>query len=749
MALQTNNSNPDDHPLNLFHIQKSTLIINRLYILFHSIAIILIFYFRINSIITILNSKTQPLIPHLLIFISELTLTFIWILNQACYWRPVTRTVFPERLPEDENLPPIDVFICTADPRAEPPLGVMNTVISAMALNYPPEKLCVYVSDDGGCPVTLEAMREALKFAKIWVPFCNKYGVKTICPAAYFTGQKEIDDDVVVDSDDGFEAEKCRVKEEYELFGEKVSKASESERCISNKDHSAVVEVMVDHESKHNQTKLPLLVYVSREKRPFYPHHFKAGALNALLRVSSLISNAPYILGLDCDMYCNDTNSARQAMCFHLDPNLSSSLAFVQFPQSFHNLSKHDIYESELRCTFKTLWRGMDGLKGPCLSGTGYYLKREALYELPSMLEDMINLEELKQNFGLSNEFIRSLFKKCNTKIDCKNKLFDELLLQETKHLASCEYENDTKWGKEVGFRYISVAEDYFTSFNMHCKHWLSVYHMPSRPSFLGSCTTNLNDLLTQGTRWSAGLMEVALSRYSPFFYGPSRTSILQSFCYAWMAFLPTTFVFSWIIAIIPQLSLLNNINIYPKVSNPFFFVFVYVFVLSNLQHMREIHSTGASLHAWKHEQRVWMVKGITSHLYGSIHAIMEKIGVKEGNFLPTNKVINEDETKLYQMGIYNFQTSSIFLVPLCSLVTLNLLTFAVAIIQITFHKVHFNDVFMQTFLSFYIVLMGYPVLEGMMLRKDKGRIAPNVSCYSVIFSVFVLSFGKLLVTLF
>lgn len=29
--------------------------------------------------------------------------------------------------------------------------------------------------------------------------------------------------------------------------------------------------------------KLPLLVYVAREKRPSHPHHFKAGALNVLV----------------------------------------------------------------------------------------------------------------------------------------------------------------------------------------------------------------------------------------------------------------------------------------------------------------------------------------------------------------------------------------------------------------------------------------------------------------------------------
>jgi hypothetical protein len=32
-----------------------------------------------------------------------------------------------------------------------------------------------------------------------------------------------------------------------------------------------------------DQSKMPLLVYVSREKRPSHPHHFKAGALNVLV----------------------------------------------------------------------------------------------------------------------------------------------------------------------------------------------------------------------------------------------------------------------------------------------------------------------------------------------------------------------------------------------------------------------------------------------------------------------------------
>lgn len=49
--------------------------------------------------------------------------------------------------------------------------------------------------------------------------------------------------------------------------------------------------------------RLPMLVYMAREKRPQWPHNFKAGAMNSLIRVSSEISNAPFILNLDCDIW--------------------------------------------------------------------------------------------------------------------------------------------------------------------------------------------------------------------------------------------------------------------------------------------------------------------------------------------------------------------------------------------------------------------------------------------------------------
>lgn len=643
-------------------------------------------------------------------------------------------------MPEDEKLPAIDVFICTADPNKEPAEGVMNTVISAMALEYPPDKINVYVSDDGGSSVTLNAMKETWGFAKLWLPFCRKYGVVTRSPQAYFC--EGHDDESLVSAE--FVAEKEKVQQEYEAYTERVRRIRENESsAVVNNDHPPVVEVIGDkyfNTANTEQEEMPLLVYVSREKRPSHSHHFKAGALNTLLRVSGLISNSPYVLGLDCDMYCNDPNSARQAMCFHLDPELSPSLAFVQFPQCFSNISKYDIYESELRSTFKTLWHGMDGIKGPVLSGTCYYLKREAVYGIS--VQEEINLMELRQSFGSSNEFIRSLHEKYKPNVTNKKDLTNALL-KDSHHLASCVYENNTKWGKEVGFRYLSVVEDYFTSFNLHCNGWVSVYFNPPRPAFLGTGVTSLNDLLVQGTRWSAGLVEVGLSSFSPFIYGSLRMSILQSMCYGWLAFFPFYFLSLWILATVPQLCLLNGIPLFPEVTNSFFSVFLFIFVSSHFQHIRDILSTSGPIRAWKDEQRVWMIKSVTSHLYGSLHAIMEKIGTSESSFLPTNKVVDVEHVKFYQMGKFDFQASPLLLVPLCSLVILNFGALIGGVAKvISTHS--FSEMFIQLFIPFFVVTMNYPIIEGMIVRNDKGRIPPFVTLGSAAVSLTILLLGSL-----
>lgn len=94
----------------------------------------------------------------------------------------------------------------------------MNTVLSAMAMDYPAEKLQVYLSDDGGSSLTLNGMREAWEFAKLWVPFCRSYKIEKRCPEACFFGGE---DDIKFSSDlgsDEVKTERAKIKASFSLF---------------------------------------------------------------------------------------------------------------------------------------------------------------------------------------------------------------------------------------------------------------------------------------------------------------------------------------------------------------------------------------------------------------------------------------------------------------------------------------------------------------------------------------------------
>lgn len=66
------------------------------------------------------------------------------------------------------------------------------------------------------------------------------------------------------------------------------------------------------------------------------------------IRVSSIISNSPIILNVDCDMYSNNSESLRDALCFLMDEEEGHRIAFVQYPQNFNNITKNDLYSNAL-----------------------------------------------------------------------------------------------------------------------------------------------------------------------------------------------------------------------------------------------------------------------------------------------------------------------------------------------------------------------------------------------------------------
>ncbi|RVX04163.1 Cellulose synthase-like protein G1 [Vitis vinifera] len=212
---------------------------------------------------------------------------------------------------------------------------------------------------------------------------------------------------------------------------------------FTSQNHPAVIQVLLEcgqDEDVMGHT-MPNLVYVSRGKSIKLPHNFKAGALNALLRVSATMTNAPVILPLDSDMYSNDPQTPLRALCYILDPSMDPKLAYVQFPQIFYGINKNDIYGGEARHGMLIHPAGMDGLKGPMYLGTGGFFQRKVFFGGP------LETSELTQDHIVSKS-IKS-----------------REILASAHHVADCNFESQTQWGTKVGFRYGSLAEDFYTSY--------------------------------------------------------------------------------------------------------------------------------------------------------------------------------------------------------------------------------------------------------------------------------------------
>lgn len=98
------------------------------------------------------------------------------------------------------------------------------------------------------------------------------------------------------------------------------------------------------------------------------------------MRVSAIISNAPYLLNVDCDHYINNSKALREAMCFMMDPTSGKKVCYVQFPQRFDGIDRHDRYSNRNVVFFDINMKGLDGIQGPIYVGTGCVFRRQALY---------------------------------------------------------------------------------------------------------------------------------------------------------------------------------------------------------------------------------------------------------------------------------------------------------------------------------------------------------------------------------
>ncbi|OMP04209.1 Cellulose synthase [Corchorus olitorius] len=603
-------------------------------------------------------------------FLGVATTTLGQTLVQHKRWSEGDFQILLSKYGNDE-LPGVDIFVCTADPAIEPPLMVVNTVLSVMAYDYPPEKLSVYLSDDAGSQLTFYALLEASHFAKYWVPFCKKFNVEPRSPAAYFDSISNTDESKLAkeltimkklyeDMKNQIEnaVKLGRIPEEIQL---KHKGFPQWESYSSRNDHDTIVQILIDGKDPNAKDiegcVLPTLVYLAREKRPQYPHNFKAGAMNSLIRVSSEISNGQIILNVDCDMYSNDSVSMRDALCFLMDEKMGHEIAYVQFSQNFDNETKNGLYGS-LRVIGEVEFHGIDGYGGPLYVGSGCFHRRDALC-----------------GRKFSREITNNGF---NIAKDRKRDETAQELEQKSKILASCTYEENTEWGKEMGLKYGCPVEDVITGLAIQCRGWKSVYLNPERKAFLGVAPTTLAQTLVQHKRWSEGDFQILLSKYCPVWYGHGKISLGLQLGYCCYCFWASNCLAVLYYSIFPSLYLLQGIPLFPKCSSPWFLPFAYVAISKYGYSLAEFLWSGGTILGWWNDQRMWLYKRTSSYLFAFVDTIAKTLGLNSDlAFVITPKVSEQEVYNRYVKEIMEFGASSPMFTTLATIALMNLVCFA------------------------------------------------------------------------
>uniref|UniRef100_A0A1J3FRS3 Cellulose synthase-like protein G3 n=3 Tax=Noccaea caerulescens TaxID=107243 RepID=A0A1J3FRS3_NOCCA len=691
----------------------------RIYAVIHICGIVALMYHHLHSLVT----ADKPLIITSLLFIADLFLAFMWATSAAVRFNPVHRSEYPERYvaKPEEDFPKLDVFICTADPYKEPPMIVVNTALSVMAYDYPSDKISVYISDDGGSSLTFFALMEAAKFSKHWLPFCKRNNIQDRSPEVYLSSKSHSWSDEAQTLKMMYEDMKNRV--EHVVDSGKVD--AEFITCdefrgvfdlwtdkFNRHDHPSIIQVLQNNETDMDETKkfkMPNLIYVSREKSKVSPHHFKAGALNTLLRVSAVLTNSPVILVLDCDMYSNDPMTLVRALCYLTDPKIKSGLGFVQFPQKFQGISKNDIYACEYKRIFEINMVGFDGLMGPNFFGTGCFFNRRVFYGPPSNLI-LHEIDELGPNH-ITDKPIKST---------------DALAL--AHKVAGCIYEHNTDWGSKIGFRYGSLVEDYYTGLMIHGLGWRTVFCCPKRAAFYGDAPKTLIDVVNQQKRWCIGLLEMVFSKHSPVTYGIKSVGLLVGLAYCQSAFWAFWTIPLIVYGLLPQFALFYGVSVFPKASDSWFWLYIFLFLGAYVQDLLDFVLEGSSYRKWWNDQRMWLIRGFTSFFFGFIEFILKTLNLSTNRFNITSKANDDEEqSKRYEQEIFNFGPSSSMFLPMTTAAIVNLLALVWGLYCLFTSR---EVLVLELMLASFAVVNCLPIFEAMILRKDDGKL-PKTVCFS------------------
>ncbi|GJY13839.1 cellulose synthase A catalytic subunit 7 [UDP-forming] [Tanacetum coccineum] len=404
-----------------------------------------------------------------------------------------------------------------------------------------------------------------------------------------------------------------------------------------SRDHPGMIQVYLgsggyalDVEGK----ELPKLVYVSREKRPGYNHHKKAGAMNALL---------------------------------------GKKLCYVQFPQRFDGIDRHDRYANRNIVFFDALY----GYGPPSVR------KRQKLTVIAAFMVLLVSAGQGKVKAiksSLKKERVQS-FSRLRyepRKLNGAMRYIDVVLF----YFLDLKYYEGSIIGRQIGWIY-GIG---------HCKisggikdalqGWKSVLlYAKKAPRFLWGCTIIVYDsVCNQVLRWALGSVEIFMSRHCPLWYAwGGKLKTLERLAYINTIVYPFTSIPLLAYCTLPAVCLLTGKFIIPTLNN---------------------------------SCKMWI---LALSLY-FVHSLLKVLGGVDTNFTVTSKAA--DDAEFGELYLFKWTT---LLIPPTTLIIMNMVGVVAGVSDaINNGYGSWGPLFGKLFFSFWVILHLYPFLKGLMGRQNR-----------------------------
>lgn len=170
------------------------------------------------------------------------------------------------------------------------------------------------------------------------------------------------------------------------------------------------------------------------------------------------------------------------------------------------------------------------------------------------------------------------------------------------------------------------------------------------------------------------------------------------------------------------------------QISDPRFLLYVFLFIGANGKDLLDFHLENGTFQRWWNSQRMWMICGLSSFLFGCIDYTLSSLGIAVRGFDLTSKVQDDELSKRYDQGTFEFGVASPMFVPMTMAAIINVVSFVVGSIGLFRSGIrNMEGLILQILLSGFVVINCWPVYEAMVFRSDNGRMSTKITLIAAV----------------